>query len=193
MEAEQRKKKLEHEERVAKSILLKSRKALYGQERPHWFVQVNYYLCSILAGIAFIWHLFTYAILLKPGFLKRHKFVDVPAIVERRGNELGFAPHTFYETLQTFSLLSAGIWLILILSLIWLWRGKQFYVYIVIGAIVIYMGLLLALLGGNYFIEDTTWFDKLTLLLILLLTIVQNYLFGVTFPKGDQEQSPVEQ
>lgn len=193
MEPEQQRKKLEKEEQIVRNVLFKSKSLLYGHVRPHWFVQLNYYLCTLLASIALIWHAITFLILLKPGFLKRHKFIDVPAIVERRGSELGFLRDEFFPILKTFSGLGAILWLILIVSLLLLWRGKTYYVYIVIGVIVVYVGVLLSLLGGTYFIEDTTWFDKLTLFVILTLTIVQNFIFHLTQPKVDRSEFPVQE
>ena len=187
MDTEVRYKKLTKEEQLAVGLITKIRRAIYGIQRPHWFVQINYHLCSLLAGIALIWHLVTWFILENPTFLKQHKSVDVVAIVERRGSDLGFSKGVFYATLSQFSLISTGLWALLIASLIFLWRGKNIYVYFVIGIIVIYMGILFGLLGGTYFIEDTTVFDKISLLLILSLTILQNFIFPFT-----QAPAPIE-
>lgn len=190
MERENRK-TLALEEHFAKDFFNRIRYGIYGKKRPHWFVQMNYYVCSILVSCALIWQLISYFILKNPDVLKQHKHVDVQAIVERRGVELGFLNNDFYDTLLKFSLYSSILCVLMLISLFFLWRKKAFYIYLVIGIEIIYVSLILAMLGGTYFIEDTTLFDKLSLLVIFVLTILQNFLIKRTFTENSEEITPL--
>ncbi len=164
---------LAKEEYLAKTTLHTIITKIYGTERPHWFVQLNYHLSSFIATLALIWQGMTYLILANPSFLKNHKSIDVPAIVEKRGIELGFAKNTFYDTMLQFSLTGSILWLLLLVTLIFVWRQKSFAVYLITGIILTYFITLMTMMGWTYFDQDTTIFDKITLVIILGLTILQ--------------------
>ncbi len=173
---------LEMEEAMARNVFSRLQHTIWGKQKPHWFVRLNYHLCSFLATCALIWHLISYFILKFPEILKQHKHVDVAAIVQLRGLELGFSETEFYDKLIDFSLYSSLLWIVFLAGLILLWRGIKAYVYVTLGLGVIYLAMMLSLLGGTYFIEDTTTFDKVSLAFILVITLIQHFVFNKTFP-----------
>ncbi len=158
--------------------LKRAKNVILGEENPNVFSQVVFYTGILGTFIFGIWSSISYLILKNPLYLKQHKQVDVEAIVELRGRELGYEGDSFFRHLELFHLSSTGIWLCVLIGFIFLWRKKKWSAYVIIGGLVVYCALMLFFLGPTYFVEDTTLFDKLSLLILFLLVLIHHFVTG---------------
>jgi len=149
------------------------KKFLFGQERPSLWVRLYVYFGMYVSSIFGLWSLISYAILKNPNYLKYHKQVDVLAIVELRGRELQMEGEIFIKNLELFHVLSMGSWLTIFVATLFVWRKKKYATHTLILAWLVYLVAMLSLLGPQYFVEDTTTFDKFFLITLLVFTIVQ--------------------
>jgi hypothetical protein len=163
--------------------LKRAKNFVLGTEIPGLYTQIVFFAGICITSIFGIWNTISLSILKIPAYLKQHKQVDVEAIVALRGRELGFDGTTFYNYLEIFHLSSIVIWLCILISFIFVWRKKRWAVVVIILGIIIYAALMLFLLGATYFVDDTTLFDKISLLILFVLVVIQHFVAG----KKEQE------
>jgi hypothetical protein len=150
---------------------------IFGSEKPSIFTQILFYYGTLISFIFGLWSVISLAILKFPNYLKQHKNVDVEAIIELRGRELGFIDDSFYANLENYHFYSCIIWLICFICFFLLWRKIYWASYIIVSGILVYYTLMLVKLGSTYYVDDTTLFDKTTLLLLFVATIVHALIF----------------
>lgn len=167
--------------------LRRAKNTVLGTENPKVFSQIVFYIGIVVTFIFGIWSSVSYFILKTPKYLKQHKQVDVKAIVELRGRELGFEGETFYRYLELFHFSSVCLWICILAGLIFFWRKKKWSVYVIITGLIVYNALMVFMLGPTYFIEDTTLFDKLTLLVFFLLVLIHHFVMGTTTTEVSEE------
>lgn len=175
--------KNEQDSQMFRPHLRKAKKFVLGSEPPRLYTQIVFFAGVLITFIFGIWNTLSYFILKSPLYLKRHKQVDVEAIISLRGRELGFEANQFYRYLETFHFTGIIIWFCILIALIFLWRQKKWSAYIIIGGMVIYSALMAFMLGATYFIEDTTLFDKLALLILLILVLIHHFVAGTKDPE----------
>lgn len=158
--------------------LQRAKNIVLGYNPPGLFTQIVFFIGIIGTSIFGIWNTLSYFILKTPLYLKRHKQVDVEAIVELRGKELGFEGDQFYNSLELFHFTGIFLWLSILIGFIFLWRQKKWSAYLIIGALILYCAFMAVLLGITYFVEDTTLFDKLTLLILLVFVLTHHFIIG---------------
>lgn len=156
--------------------LLKVKNIVLGENTPKTFTKIVFFIGLFIAFIFEIWNSISFFILKSPDFLKKHKQVDVKAIIELRGKELGFKSLDFYQKLEFFHLSSIIIWGIILIGLIFLWRQKKWSIYLIIVALVTYISILLFSLSPTYFIEDLTLFDKINITILFILMLIQHFV-----------------
>jgi hypothetical protein len=110
----------------------------------------------------------------------QQKGVDVTEMIEARGQELGYTKGEFLDRLETFHGISIICWGIVLISLIMLWRKKTSYGYFFFGGTLFYFGMMVFYVGFDYFMNDTTRFDK-----ILLLVMLANSTVYIVFKKDE--------
>lgn len=170
--------KKEEDVQLFRPHLRRVKNVVLGSEPPRLYTQIVFFFGMLISLIFLLWNVLSYFILKSPTYLKRHKQVDVEAIVSLRGRELGFVENEFYNYLELFNLVGIFLWFFALVSLVFLWRQKKWSAYIIIGSIVLYSALMAFLLGATYFIEDTTLFDKLSLLILLVLVLIHHFVEG---------------
>lgn len=156
--------------------LKRVRNVILGTSRPKLFSQIVFYTGLFTASVFGIWSMISFFILKSPRYLKEHKGVDVKAIIELRGRELGFSDTKFYDYLETFHLVGMCMWFFIFLGCVLLWRQKKWSVFLIIGCLLIYCSSMIFLLGPTYFVEDTTLFDKITLTLLFVLILIHHFV-----------------
>lgn len=149
---------------------------LFGEERPRFYTQLNFYLGIVIAFIFMLWNTISLLILKFPGYLREHKQIDVHAIIELRGRKLGFLDGEFLSKLMIFFAIGIVCWMVVILCYFWIWRRKNTATIIALIAIGIYFGAHFILLGVDYFNIDTTLFDKISISIIVALNLIQYIL-----------------
>jgi hypothetical protein len=152
--------------------LKRAKNILLGETRPHWFVQLTFYFAFLLSTIFLLWNAISLFILLFPDYLRIHKGVDVQAIIELRGRTLGFQEDVFHHNLLLFFSIASGSWLLALIALPFIWRQQLIAVYVRGFLLVTYVVTMFVLLGSSYFLEDTTNFDKYSLLTLTVLLLI---------------------
>lgn len=167
--------------------LLRAKNVILGNGSPKLFTRIIFYIGILVTFIFGIWNSISYFILKMPSYLKQHKQVDVKAIVALRGRELGFEGEEFYRYLELFHFTAICLWFCVFIGFVFLWRQKKWSAYVIIGGLLIYSSLTAFLLGATYFVEDTTLFDKLTLLILLVLVLIHHFTVVNKKPETEVE------
>lgn len=159
-------------------FLIKLRNLIFGKIRPSIYTQITFYIQLICLFIFGTWSAISYFVITFRDLFLQQKGVDVAAIIEVRGQELGFLPGEFLQRLETFHGISTLCWGGVFISLIMLWRNMKIYGYFFFGGTLFYFGMIVFYVGFDYYINDTTLFDK-----ILFLVMMVNSLGYILFKK----------
>lgn len=176
-----------NDEQLFRPHLKRARNFVLGDENPGLYTQIVFFTGLLITSIFGIWNTISYLILKQPLFLKRHKQVDVEAIISLRGRELGFDGTDFYNYLELFYMIGIILWFCVLIGFIFLWRRQKWSAYIIIGSIILYSSLMTFLLGATYFVDDTTLFDKLSLLILFLLVLIHHFVIGNKKPIMEED------
>lgn len=160
-------------------FIVQLRNLIFGKDRPGIYTQITFYINLIGTIIFGLWSTVSYFAISYRAIFHTQKGVDVAAIINERGIELGFTEGNFIERLSTFHGVSMVCWTIILFSLVLLWRRKRVFAYFFFVPFLFYFGMMVFYISFTYFLEDTTGFDKVVLL-ILLLNTVSYQLFAQT-------------
>lgn len=161
-------------------FLKKLRTYLFGTIRPSIYTQFTFYIQLFCLLIFSIWSAISYFVITFRALFLEQKGVNVAEIIEVRGQELGFFPGEFLQRLETFHGISIICWGFVFISLIMLWRKKNAYGYFFFGGTLFYIGMMVFYVGFDYFLNDTTRFDK-----ILFLVMLANSIVYIVFNKNN--------
>ena len=157
-------------------FLIQLRNLIFGKQKPDIFTRVTFYI-NLLIWLTFIlWSIISYISISARTFILQEKGISVEAIVEKRGAELGFEGGEFLDRLLTFHSISFICWMIVFVGLVLLYRKKIQFIYFVLGATLFYIGMHIFYLSYTYFVEDTTLYDKISLLILITGSLIHLYL-----------------
>ena len=137
---------------------------VFGIEKPDNYTQVTFYLNFVFWIIFFIWSFASYLTISYRHLIFEQKKIPVELIIKARGEALGFESNDFLNRLLTFHALSLVCWTIVFIGLILIWRKNEKFSYFFFGGMLAYGCMLIFYLNFDYFMEDTTTFDKIILL-----------------------------
>ncbi len=153
-------------------LILKLRDLIFGEKKPDVYTRVTVYFNTIIWLIFLAWHLISYASISLRDVIFTEKKIDVEALIFARGKLLGFQPYEFLNLLLNYHLVSAICWATVFIGFILIWRQKTYFTYFIFMPVIVYAGMIVFFLRWRYFMEDTTTFDKITLLIFVLNLIV---------------------
>lgn len=153
-------------------FLIKARNLIFGEESPGWYTQLTFFIDLIVVFIFGLWSSVSYFAIVYHELFFKQKGVDVSEIIELRGKTLGFEPGNFISRLETFHGVSMVCWLVAFVGLILLWRKSKYFVWFFFGSTIFYFGMLVIYIGFTYYKEDTTSFDKILFLTMMLQTFI---------------------
>lgn len=160
-------------------LILKLRDLIFGTQRPDLVTRILCYLNLIIWLIFFVWHLIGFtAISLREVILVKKK-IDVEALIFERGEALGFKPYEFLNLLMKYHLISSICWAVVFIGIVMMWRRKRIFALFLFGAAGVYFAQIFLLMGWNYFMQDTTWFDKIALGML----VVNSFIFLLFMPR----------
>ncbi len=159
-------------------ILRKIRNLIFGNRIPDMYTRLTFYLNTILWSTFIIWDVLSYFTLTSTDLFIRQKGLPIDRIVAERGAALGFEEGVFLSRLTTFHAIGIICWGIFLVGLILMYRKVKKYVYFCLGPLIFYLGMCIFYLSFSYFLEDTTTYDKIALLIMLVSIIVHSYLMG---------------
>ena len=123
-----------------------------------------------------LWSIVSYLAITMRSIILKQKGIPVEDIIQKRGIELGFEPNDFLPRLLTFHAVSIICWGLVFFGLILLYRKKKQFSYFILGAVSFYLGMSIFYLSFNYFLLDTTTFDKISLLIVITSITLHAFL-----------------
>ena len=157
-------------------FLIRLKNLIFGKERPDVYTRVTFYVSFVITIIFLLWNLLGYVSIASADYIQEVKGISVDKILEGRGMELGFFPTTFAGKLMTVYGLGAICWAIVIVGLVLLWRKNKKFLLFTLIPIGFFVGMEIFYLNFQYFVEDTTLFDKMALLILAGLCIVHAFM-----------------
>lgn len=157
-------------------IVITLRKLIYGEGKPDMYTRIAFVINMIIWATFFLWNILSYFVLQKTELITTQKEIRVDEIIENRGAELGFEPGDFLSRLITFHSISILCWLLIFIGLMLLYRKNKRFIYLTLAPVIFYMGMSVFYLSFTYFLEDTTTFDKVALLVFVSSCILHAYL-----------------
>lgn len=157
-------------------ILIKIRNIIFGKERPDIYTQITFYINMLIWITFMLWNIVSYFTITMRSVIYEQKGIPVETIIQKRGLELGFEPFEFLPKLLTFHAVAIICWGLVFFGLILLYRKKKQFTYFILGAAGFYLGMSIFYLSFNYFIEDTTSFDKIALLILIASIVLHGFL-----------------
>jgi hypothetical protein len=153
-------------------ILRKLQKIIFGQNRPDLYTRISCKVNLFIWLIFFLWHVISYTTILMRDVVLDLKKIDIEAIIIERGNVLGFDESAFLNHLLNYHLVSIFCWGLIFFSILLAWRKNLKFIYLFIPACMFYLFSLLFYMGIQYFIQDTTTFDKVVFLILNVNSII---------------------
>ena len=152
------------------------RNLIFGKAKPDIYTRFIFYICSLLGILFLVWSCISYFSLVSRQWIYSNKGIDIESIIGRRGVELGFEGVDFIDRLQTVSAISIICWIFFFAGMVLLYRKKRIFIYFTIVPVVFYLFMNTVYLSFGYFLSDTTTFDKIGLLVMVLSLPIHSYL-----------------
>lgn len=153
-------------------LILKLRDLIFGENKPEVYTRITVYFNALIWLIFLSWHLISYASISLREVIFTEKKIDVEALIFERGKLLGFQPYEFLNLLLKYHLISSICWGTIFIGMILIWRKNKIFNYFIFIPLIVYAGMILFFLRWRYFMEDTTTFDKITLLVFVLNILI---------------------
>lgn len=154
------------------------RNIIFGKNKPDIYTRLTFFIGIILSGIFLLWNGITYFALISADWIWNNKGVNVKGIIERRATELNFTADDFVNRLEVASLTSILLWIVFFCGLVLLYRKQKLFIYFTMIPLVLYLIISTFYLSFTYFMEDTTAFDKIALLILGLSLIFHSFLMS---------------
>lgn len=157
-------------------ILKKLHNLVFGRRIPDVYTQITFYMNTVIWTTFMVWNVLSYFALSSRYLIEEQKGISITEIIIKRGTDLGFTGDDFLNRLLTFHSISMICWAVIFFGLILLYRKVHRYIYFVLGGIVFYVGMMIFYIDYRYFVEDTTAYDKVALLIIVVSTTLHFFL-----------------
>lgn len=159
-------------------FLRQFRNLIFGKKAPDMYTRITFYMNVVIWTTFLIWEILSYFALTSSELFIQKKGIPIHSIVEKRGLVLGFEEGEFLDRLITFHAISIICWLAFFIGLIMMYRKLKKYIYFTIAPLIFFIGMNIFYLSFTYFMEDTTAYDKIALLVLIISNIVHSYLLN---------------
>ena len=156
-------------------IIIKLRNFIFGKNKPDFYTQIIFYLSTIIWITFMSWSIISYLAITSRNLILQHKGIPIEKIILTRGETLGYSNNEFITRLLNFHSIAIICWAIVFVGLVMLYRKKENFIYPLFLGTLFFIGMSTIYLGFNYFLEDTTSYDKIALLVLILCGIIQYY------------------
>jgi hypothetical protein len=157
-------------------FIIQLRNLIFGKKKPDTFTKVTFIINLIICSTFLLWSIISYYSISMKGFIEAEKGISVEEIIANRGMELGFKNGQFLSHLLTFHAISIICWMLVFIGIVLLYRKKIQFIYFIVAPTLFYVGMSIFYISYTYFIEDTTTYDKIALLVIVAGSIVHYFL-----------------
>ena len=161
-----------------KPTLVRMGNIIFGKRRPDIFTRVTFYINIVLWLSFMLWNIIGYIAISSRNMISEMKGIEVEEIIAARGLELGFEPADFISRLTVVHGVGVLCWGAIFFGLVLLYRKRKQFIFFIAGGVIFYIGLNIFYLNFQFFKEDTTGFDKISLLIILLSTTIHAFLMN---------------
>lgn len=165
-------------------FLIQFRNLLFGKEKPDILTRVVFHINLVIWTTFFLWNAISFFTITSRDLILEQKGISVEAIIFARGEKLGYEGAEFLDRLVTFHSIAMICWALVLVGLILFYRKNKRFIYFILGGVSFYIGMMLFYIGFTYFLEDTTTYDKIALLVLLLSAVLHYYLLGNTEQDG---------
>jgi len=149
------------------TILMRLRNFIFGTESPDLYTKFSFFLALIGWVIFMTWSVVSTVVIRMREVIIDTKEIDVTTMIGNRGIALGFEPDDFLGRLEAFHALSIGFWVVVFVGLVMLWRKNERFIYVFWAGCGLYIVFLWVMLGFSYYVQDTTFFDKIAFLVLV--------------------------
>lgn len=157
-------------------LLIKFKKIIFGQKKPDIYTRIIF-IFNILIWLTFmLWSIISYLAITMRSIFFEYKGIPVEDIIQKRGIELGFESNDFLPRLLIFHAVAIICWGLVFFGLILLYRKKKQFSYFILVGVTLYLGMSVFYLNFNYFLLDTTTFDKISLLILITSITLHAFL-----------------
>lgn len=157
-------------------LLMGFKKLIFGKENPEKLNRFVIYVNLIIWFIFLIWHLLSYSAISYRDVILNVKKINVEILILNRGSELAYDPSVFLNRLLNFHKLSILCWTIIFVGIVMMWRKKQSFKYFIGIPLFFYFSLLIFYMGIDYFKNDTTLFDKISVIIFVINSFLYVFL-----------------
>jgi hypothetical protein len=169
------------------SFLEKIGNIIFGASTPDIMTKVSFYSSLVIWLIFFIWSLLSFGAIYFRETIQNEKQIPVSDMINERGLELGFDSGDFIDRLLVFHSIGTIAWIIVFIGIVLIWRRVSNYVYFFFGGTSLYFLTMLFYLNIDYYLEDTTFFDKIAFIALNLIGALNTLLLksrNSSDPKG---------
>ena len=159
-----------------KPILIRLRNIVFGRRKPDIFTLAIFYINLFIWICFMLWNLIGYFAISMRDLITKMKDIQVEEIIAERGIVLGFEPADFLTRVTVLHGVGILCWGAVFFGLVLLYRKRKQFVYFIVGGTLFYLGLNTFYLSFQFFQEDTTGFDKISLLIVLLSSVIHSFL-----------------
>lgn len=159
-----------------KPILVRLRNIVFGKRKPDIFTRLTFYINLVIWVSFMLWNVIGYLAISSRKMITEVKGIEVEKIIAERGIELGFEPMDFIARIGVVHGVGVLCWGAIFFGLVLLYRKRKQFIYFIAGGVLFYVGLNVFYLSFQFFREDTTNFDKIALLVMLLSTTIHSFL-----------------
>lgn len=149
------------------SLLAKLKNWIFGSTNPDMYTQVSFFIGLAIVITFLIWSILGFVVIDGRGWIQAEKGLNVENLIQIRGIELGFQSDEFLGKLTHFYTFSIVIWLAILCGLILQWRKKIVFIYVIGISAALYLIVMWFMLGFEYWVNDTTLFDKITFFILI--------------------------
>ena len=159
-------------------LVLKLRNLVFGKKKPDGFTRLLFIINLIAWFIFMLWNALSYISIIMTTYIREQKGISVARLVRNRGEELGFNGQEFLETVRQFHFLNLFVWIAIFIGIVFLYRKKKFFAIFFFGGFIDHFILMMVMLSFTYFLEDTSFFDKILYGIMILPTFVYYILLN---------------
>jgi len=159
-------------------FLIKFRNFVFGKEKPDIYTRVVF-IVNLIIWLSFqLWTAISYFTLYNRSMIEQQKGIQIEKIIRDRGVELGFIDDDFISRLLTLNAIGIICWGLVFFGLILLFRKRKQFIFFMLGGSLFYLGMSVFYVSYSYFIEDTTTFDKIALLILITSSSFHYFLLN---------------
>lgn len=160
------------------TLLTKLKQLIFGTVNPDMYTQISFFIGLVITLIFLVWNFLGYLVIDGRNWIEAEKGLDIEVLIAQRGGELGFEPGQFIQKLETFYFFAVVLWCFIFVGLIFQWRKQTIFIYIIGISAILYLIGMWAYLGFDYWLEDTTLFDKVLFILLIGHSLLYAYFLN---------------